>query len=392
MNQRVLVLDDEPEIGKLVVRVAHSVGMEARSVTSVVEFLDAITEWKPTLLVIDLVMPGQDGVELLRNLAEVDHVPPIVLISGVAGRVLDAARRTANERGLRVTHAINKPLSVAALKTALSDTPTGHLVAQSERPDPAMPMDEGEYERAIVEQQIDIALLPKIECQSHRVVGIEALARWRRSGSKQILAGQFIAGFEGHGLIRALSDAVFEKAMRWLSHLEPADRPILCLNLSPLLLEYEDFAERLSESANRYGIDTGNVVLELAENRMINQPAQALAAITGLRLRGFRMAIENVGSRHAALASLTDFPFSEIKIDRSFVRSIAKSAESRAIVESLIRLGHSLELEVIAVGVQDSEADRFLADAGCDMAQGYLYAKPMSPEDASGWLAQRRTH
>lgn len=392
MTARVLVLDDEPEIGKLIVRVARKLGMDARAMTSAAEFMDEVAEWAPTLLVIDLLVPEQDGVELLRKLAKRSEPPPIVLISGVAGRVLEAARQVAVARGLDVLDVINKPFSAAAMKEVLTGSLTVTKVeGQSEHPPPPTPsMEYDDLKRAIDNQEIGVALLPKVDCKSHRVIGFEALARWHREDGVQVSTEEFIACIEKHGLIRPLSDIVFDAAMQWLGKLDPVDRPALCLNLSPLLLREHDFAESLAKSAKHYGIDTGDIVLELAEHSFLNESSQMFSAITALRLRGFHIAIEDVGSRYGALASLAELPLSEMKIDKTFVKGIARNGESRMIIESMVMLGHDIGLKVIAEGVEDAEADRFLVEAGCDMAQGYFYSAPMAPGAASEWLAQHQ--
>lgn len=388
---RLLVLDDEPAIGKLVARVAVSLGMDARAVESAGDFLHELDDWNPSVVVIDLLLPEKDGVELLRELAEKKASMAIILISGVSPRVLEAANRAAREKGLEVVGTLNKPFSVADMKRLLMHAiPAGSLKPVEKTAD-SIDFPQAELERAIADDQIGVALQPKFECGTGRLVGFEAFARWYHPGGTVLSARSFIESFEERDLIGALSDRVFAQALEWLAAFDLSESLTLCLNVSPALLHAEDYGKRFAELCKRNAIAPGRILLELTKGSLLKQPASVVSAITGLRVYGFHVAVEDIGSRFSSLTHLADLPFSEMKIDGSFVKAASRKSEARTIVKSLIMLGHNLSMKVIAEEVEDAETDRFLAESGCDLVQGFYYGRPMPPDAAAAWLSDRLT-
>jgi EAL domain-containing protein (putative c-di-GMP-specific phosphodiesterase class I) len=130
------------------------------------------------------------------------------------------------------------------------------------------------------------------------------------------------------------------------------------------------------------------VVVELTETSAMRDPVAALDILTRLRMKGFQLALDDFGTGYSSLAQLARLPFSEIKIDQSFVSTLYRSRESRTIVNATIQLGHSLGLRVTAEGVEDRESFEILGELGCDLAQGFYIARPMMPDEIGAWRGQ----
>jgi EAL domain-containing protein (putative c-di-GMP-specific phosphodiesterase class I) len=156
------------------------------------------------------------------------------------------------------------------------------------------------------------------------------------------------------------------------------------------MLKNPAFIQQAVDLCSKHDIEPERVIFELTETSAVDDSALALEFITRLRMKGFHAAIDDVGTGHASFLQLARLPFSELKIDKSFVIASAESAKSRAIVKSFIQLARNLKLGVIAEGVENREALEFLAMEGCELAQGYYIARPMTAERARTWLAEHK--
>lgn len=145
-------------------------------------------------------------------------------------------------------------------------------------------------------------------------------------------------------------------------------------------------ATHRSRRFDPHAIDPGTIILELTETGAMTSLAEALDVLTRMRIKGFRLAIDDFGTGYSSMVQLARLPFSEIKIDKSFVGAMLSSSEARKIVESTIHLGRSLELQIVAQGVEDAATADLLRDLGCDMAQGYFFARPMDGDATKAWL------
>jgi EAL domain-containing protein (putative c-di-GMP-specific phosphodiesterase class I) len=224
------------------------------------------------------------------------------------------------------------------------------------------------------------------------VIGVEALLRWRRPRHGLVPPGQFIPLAEQGGLIKPLTRWVLGEALNQCRTWEHAGRPMpVAVNLSARDLQDPHLVSGLSELLAARGLPPQRLQLELTESAMMADPAHAADVLCALDARGVRLSIDDFGTGYSSLAYLGKLPVSELKIDRSFVMGMAThGSKDTTIVRSTAQLGHHLGLKVVAEGVENGDVLERLHNLGCDAAQGYYIAHPMSADDLGGWLAQSR--
>jgi EAL domain-containing protein (putative c-di-GMP-specific phosphodiesterase class I) len=377
---------------------AGASGLEARVVGQADQFFAVLDEWEPTHIALDLVMPEMDGVQVLAALGKRKCAANIIITSGMGSRVLDAARRAANEHGLHVVGVLAKPFSNAALRALLLPTapaaPAPAAGTEKRADSAAIPeVTEGELRHALEHGQLRMHYQPKIECTGGRLAGFEALVRWVHPKRGLIMPDQFVPFAERHGLIDALTDEVLEQSLEWFGprfvHAPPTPAVSLSINLSATSLQDGTLVDRLIARCQRRGVPAGRLIFEVTETSAMQNPAAALDMLTRMRVNGFQLSIDDFGTGYSSMLQLVRMPFSEIKVDRSFVMSALGSVESRTVVKSIVDLGRSLGLKSAAEGVENAPTLELLQEMGCDFAQGYFIGRPIEGEGIAAWMASR---
>jgi EAL domain-containing protein (putative c-di-GMP-specific phosphodiesterase class I) len=392
-NRRILILDDDASVGQTIQWIAESLGFEAEFVTHPEEFFLRLEQKSPDIITIDLVMPELDGIEIMRLLEERKTRAKIVISSGMGSRVLEAAQRSALEHGLSILGVISKPISKEALHLLVGDgSECDQLpwVEEQSAYGEVFEVTPQDLQNALDHHEFILAYQPKIECRSGLTVGFEALVRWIHSDRGIVMPDSFIPVAEKGGLIDALTAQVFEQSLEWFSQCFPQSDPQLSLNISAKSLVDIQMADSLSALCSRYQIAPERVVLELTETSAMADPILSLDLLTRLRMKGFQLSIDDFGTGFSSMVQLVRLPFSEIKVDKSFVMQAQNSSESRTVIKSIVELGHSLGLLVTAEGVEDLNTLDYLNSLGCDLAQGYFIARPMPGEAARNWVEQRK--
>jgi len=240
----------------------------------------------------------------------------------------------------------------------------------------------GELRRAIDNDELTLVYQPKVNLETGRWIGAEALIRWQHPQRGMIPPDQFIPLAEQTGLIRLLSRWVLGAALRQVRAWQGAgiDLPI-AVNLSMRDLHDPDLPDMVAELLSTWQVSPSRLMVEITENGLMAEPARALQTVTGLRAMGIRIAIDDFGTGYSSLAYLKRLPVDELKIDRSFVRELAGDRDDLAIVRSTISLGHDLGLRIVAEGVEDAATMDLLQELGCDIGQGYHISRPVPPQD-----------
>jgi diguanylate cyclase (GGDEF)-like protein/PAS domain S-box-containing protein len=232
---------------------------------------------------------------------------------------------------------------------------------------------------------------PQVSLSSGKVIGLEALLRWSRDGEETISPSRFIPIAEKSGLIAELGNWVMEHVMAqiktWSDH--PLGQMPISVNVAAEQFWRDGFIEGLAERIHRSGIRSESLVLELTERTAMKLPAEAARIMQSLNGKGIQLSLDDFGTGYSSLAYLKRFPLQFLKIDRSFVEDLVTSPDDQAICRAVIQVAHTLGMEVVAEGVETRDQEAFLRDAGCDVAQGFLYAPGMRPGALSDWLAGR---
>jgi len=387
-NGRVLILDDDATIGRGISLLAEHLEVDAISVCHPNDFFATIDQWNPTHIILDLVMPEMDGVEVLQLLAGNGCVSRIAISSSMGQRILNATKQSAAEHGLDVVCVLPKPLTMKSLKEFLF-SPIDLSVATVAQNRSETVITKVDLLDAIARREFCLVFQPKIHCKTRDLVGFEVLVRWEHPSKGLIMPDHFIPLSERLGLIGLITDQIVEQALNWYARTAAVHGLSVSINVSAKTLGDIDFADWLDDMCQKAGIPNDVIVLEVTETAAVVNQLSALDMFTRLRLKGFQVSIDDFGIGNSSLAMLARLPFSEIKVDKSFAMKAGSNEECRAIIRSTVSLGHGLNLTVVAEGVEDEATLNFLSEIGCELAQGYHIARPMPGGSILDWMAQR---
>ena len=255
----------------------------------------------------------------------------------------------------------------------------------------------GELRRAIDEGELRVVFQPKVDLQDGRIVGAEALVRWRHPVRGEVRPDEFVPIAEHTGLLRPLTLHVLDQALaacaRWRAE---GHALTVAVNLSVRNLLDAELPYDVSRLLASHGLAPDALELEITESALIADPARSLNSLQRLRELGVAIAIDDYGTGYSSLAYIRRMPVTALKIDKSFVIGMATDDNDGVIVRSTIDLGRNLGLTVVAEGVENAETWDRLVEYGCDLAQGYYFGRPMA-DDAfqalfrrDGGFAQRR--
>ena len=246
----------------------------------------------------------------------------------------------------------------------------------------------GELRRGLEQpDQLTLHYQPKVALNPSHLVGVEALVRWHHPVKGLIPPSEFIPIAETTGLINKLTAYVLEHAVRQAREWLDAGLTVpIAVNLSPRCLLDSDLVDQVRGLLVLHRLPADLLRLEMTETAVMTNPALAMRTLTGLHDLGIRLSIDDYGTGYSSMAYLNRLPVDELKVDRSFVSNMLDNDNDAVLVRSAIDLGHNLGLTVVAEGVEKAEHVDALRDFGCDVAQGYHYARPMPPDEVASWL------
>ncbi|HEX7590294.1 MAG TPA: EAL domain-containing protein, partial [Demequinaceae bacterium] len=308
-------------------------------------------------------------------------------------RVMDAARRFADANGLIIAGVLGKPHTQDEVRAVFErhSQPRKSDSAESELAPTSWRATEFQvaFRAAVMSDELAVAYQPKVDCKTGAVVGYEALARWTHPERGSISPDEFVPVAERFGLISLLTERVMGDALRWFAGGEHAEGVRIAINISAGEFDEPSLDKRFVTACEEAGVAPTDVVLEITETGAMADPARSLQLLTRLRLQGFHLSLDDFGTGYSSMLQLARLPFSELKVDRSFVTTAASSDESVIVVRSIIDLGHALGMQLTAEGVEDASVLALLTDLGCDYAQGFYIARPMLPDALEAWAAAR---
>jgi EAL domain-containing protein (putative c-di-GMP-specific phosphodiesterase class I) len=245
----------------------------------------------------------------------------------------------------------------------------------------------GELRHAVEHDELRLYFQPKIELRTGRVSGAEVLLRWQHPTRGLLMPIDFIPFAEQTGFIRWLTRWILDHAMAQAAEWHRADMALnLAVNISSEDISDPRFDSRVASLLSRHQLPPPLLTLELTETGFIEDPRRAVLMLDALAALGVCLSIDDFGTGYSSLSHLARMPVDEMKIDRSFVQSLESDSEFATVVRSAIDMGHGLGLKVVAEGIETSSAANRLRDFGCDIAQGYFYAKPMPRDAFAAWM------
>lgn len=374
-----LVVEDDDFQRRTVARMLRSLGArEVRESGDGKQALEAMQRPAPAdLVVCDLDMPEMDGMEFIRHLGEANNAVSVIIASAQDRSLLNSVDKMARAYGVRLLGVIEKPVTIEGLENLIKlHQPPKPQSAHASAGAPTFSLEQ--ILHGVREEQFEPFFQPKVAVATRKVLGAEALARWRHPEHGLVAPYAFIAQLEQSGQIDTLTLLMLEKAALACRTWRARGMELtVSVNLSLVSLADTMVADRITQTVRSAGLDPRHMMLEITETAAMTEVAPALENLARLRMRGFGLSVDDYGTGFSSLRQLTRVPFTELKIDQSFVTNCAASASSRAIVESSIEMARRLEIKSVAEGVETQADWDVLLAAGCDVAQGYFIAKPM---------------
>jgi diguanylate cyclase len=243
---------------------------------------------------------------------------------------------------------------------------------------------------AVDKQELVLYYQPKFDAQTGAMLGAEALIRWNHSTRGLLLPAEFIPLAEKIGLIVPIGEWTVREACRQMCQWRAAGYTdwTVAVNLSAVQFNHPGLVEMVRENLERYALDPGCLVLEITESTAMRDPDTSMAILQKLHQMGVRISIDDFGTGYSSLLYLKRLPAGELKIDRGFVRELSEETEDAAIISAIVALGRSLNLEIVAEGVETVAQQEFLTGLGCSSLQGFLLGRPMPPDELIAAVTQ----
>lgn len=343
------------------------------------------------IVVLDLNMPGCDGIELLKSFAALSPAPRVLIASGCDQRVLDLARHTAELYGLKSATVLRKPINRKQFfdKLELLDRMPGEnfrLVSSQVLPR----LEENQIASGMLAGEFLAYYQPQIDAFRGSITGIEALARWQHPDLGFMTPASFIETVEQSKLAMDFTLLIMESAMQDYMALRAATgfAGMLSVNVPPEILENEQFAYLTIELATKYNFPTDKLVCEITERGVEKIGPETVATLTRLKMHYIQLSVDDFGTGQSGLSKLKSRAFDEIKIDRTFVKDITSSEESRLIVASIINLAAQTGLRVVLEGVEDRGTLDCLSEFGNHITQGFYFSRPLHINQLIPWVSE----
>jgi len=383
---RVLVVDDDAACGRTVSNLLFRLGAKVvETAISADQAVERLNAGSFDLICCDLNMPGRDGVETMRLFAERKVNCPILIVSGADIKILKAAQELGKSRGLVVSGVLEKPFGLEEMRATLALMAT-LAKPRSRRPVPNVSADE--LARAIEGNQLLLHYQPQLNLHSGVLESAEALVRWQHPERGFMPPDSFIPLAESSGLIAPLTDWVVQEAITQCASWRRGGLDIcVSVNLSAQTLRELDLPDRITEVTQRAGLGPERITLEITESKLADDLDSLLDITTRLRLKGFLLAIDDFGTGFSSLTQLRRLPFTELKLDRTFVSGATSDADARSLLESSVQLAKRLRLKTVAEGIETEEEWNLLVWMGVDLGQGYYMARPMPGDKIAPWYS-----
>jgi EAL domain-containing protein (putative c-di-GMP-specific phosphodiesterase class I) len=340
------------------------------------------------IAIIDLALPGMDGLELIRRLAALNCRARVIIIGAQPASLLFSVETLAQAYGIDLLGTISKPVTGAKLESLLANyVPPAPPSSRGKEPSFSF----SEIGIGLQARQFEPFFQPKIELETGQVKGLEAFARWRHPEHGILGPASFIDALEQNNRIDFLDWSMIEKSVERCRELHDQGIPIsISINLAPETLNHPQFMQQIGACVGRHRVLPAYITFEMPESSVLTSDPTFLERLLRLRMAGYGLAIDDYGTGRSNLQLLARIPFSELKIDRSFVDGASKKRALGTVLSSCLGLARSLDRMSVAVGVETKQDWDFLQGLGCTYAQGYHIAKPMEAEAFPGWLEDWR--
>ncbi len=384
----ILVVDDHDFQRQQIIRLLEGLGvgpvLEAASGRAGLSALAARSE-PIDIVLCDLDMPGMDGVEFIGHLAERRLARAVAVVSAMEDSILNTAEAMVKAYGLQVLGTIAKPIRRDALRRCLdayrrTDRP-------GETPAEVTAFGAADLARGLERREFLAFFQPKVLFATGELCGVEALARWSHPELGLLAPYRFIDQIEAEGMAGTLTEAMLRQACELLAACRRTG-PGMTASVNVAVAGLSDLrvADRLQDLVGQMSCHPRQIVLELTESAIVTPVAKALNVLARLRLKGFSLSIDDFGTGYSSLQQLSSGPFTELKIDRSFISDSPTQPRSRSIIEASLDLARRLNLVTVAEGVETLAEWSLLKSMRCQQVQGHFVARPMPARQVEPWM------
>ncbi len=389
LPRHVLIVDDSELQRRFIAELCCQMGIA--DIQQAVDGFDAIAQVQTNPLIeaiiLDLEMPGMDGVQVLCELARLDLALPVVLASARESTLLTVVENMGKSLGLSLLGALQKPVSHEQLLASLGRfTVTPPKASSPKQRTPALALTEQEVFRALHEKEFVAYFQPKLRLADGDLEGVEALVRWQHPEHGLLAPGHFIELIEGSRYMSELTLQMLDKSLRYCRQWHAAGLPLgFSLNLSARSLADSRLADAIIARVAVSGIAPPYVTLEITESAILTDLGTTLGTLARLRLKGFGLSVDDYGTGFSCMLQLARVPCTELKVDRAFVNGASQNRHLRILLESALDIAGKLNLGVVAEGVETLEDWTLLRELGCGEVQGYFVAEPMPGDQLLPW-------
>lgn len=376
---RVMVIDDDLHIHAAMGMVLENAGYDHVSVLPQ-KLEERLSTYQPTVIILDLSMPGFDGIEVLGLLRLHGFNGRVIVMSGNDRDLIESARRVGQSYGLRMGAGLEKPLRardiLAAVRSGEEATPSPNRMS--------------EIARGFASGEFRFHYQPKYDMRTRTLVGFESLVRWQHPERGLLLPDAFLSQLASGGFRSELARASLKDAVAQLEEWhELGSTTNISINVALEDATDPAFLLQLTAAVNAMSAPPASLTIELLEGAADIDLFAAAAALTRARLLGVNVSIDDFGTQSSSLARLQHLPANEIKIDRTFITNLQKFRQDQVIVRSVLTMARELGLSAVVEGIEDLETARTLLEMGCVYGQGWYFAKAMPAEDATQLLQEQ---
>ncbi|MCG6206250.1 EAL domain-containing protein [Rhodopseudomonas sp. HC1] len=384
-RRQILVVDDDPVQGAVISGVCRRLGYQPVFADSYQAAADLIAAHSFDCYTLDLSLGDRDGIELLRLIASSGVARRVIVISGCDERILSATVRMAHATGIVDAISLSKPIDLASLREALAFD-GGRPSAQPASEDSSRPINAGDLRRGVDRNELYAMFQPKVDLASGRVVGCEALARWDSPIFGAVRPDLFIPIAEASDAIKPITLVMLRESMRLARDYLAVDPAfVVAVNLSATLLTDVGILDQIELMLDETGLPARALMIEVTESTAMSDVGRAMDVLLRLRIKGVGISMDDFGTGYSSLSALARMPFSELKIDRSFVNDFLKDADMRKVVAASVAIAHEYKMKVVAEGIEDADTWRALEELGCDIGQGFGISPPLSRKALDAW-------
>lgn len=392
---RILLLEDQAFQRQLIVGLLKCCGVvnivEAVDGNEGLAALDADQQGFD-IAICDLKMDGMDGIEFIRHAAR-RKVKSFIVTSALESQLLSHAGELGEEFGAPILGVLPKPIIISELRSMLQLHASRSTASPPEIASTgAAPRQWGREEliAALDADQFVPFFQPKIRFSDFSLEGVEILARWEHETLGIRPPVEFIEPMEQEGLIDRLTENIFRKSLACAAAWHPSYAQInMAINVSRLTLQKIGTVNNVASMIKLAGIPSERVTIEVTETAVSKDATGLLETLTRLRMQGFNISIDDFGTGYSSLLQLSELPFNEIKIDRTFVHGVRMNNKASIILEAIINLARRLGIRTIAEGIETEEEMVFIRGLGCEIGQGYYFNAPMSQAHFLEYLVAR---